>query len=108
DALTAHDATSDPLARVGALQQAASGMLGEEVRLIPEITFSGERAAELATAHAASVNGELTSFLTTQRNVDFPVDDFLSGIARVREKLQAWEETAVLAATLGWPEPVLT
>jgi hypothetical protein len=108
DALTAHDATSDPLARLGALQQAGGGMLGEEVRLIPEITFSAERAAELAAAYAASASGALTSFLTNQRGVDFPVDDFLSGIARVREKLQAWEETAVLAATFGNPEPVLT
>jgi hypothetical protein len=107
-ALAAHDATSDPVARVTALQQAGSALLGEEVRLIPEITFSAERATELASAHAASTNGDLTKFLTTQRGVEFPVDDFLSGIARVREKMQAWEETAVLAATLGRPEPGLT
>ena len=107
-ALQEHDATSDPLARVAALQKAGVAMMGEDLRLIPEITFSTERAAELATAHAASVSGELTRFLTTQRGVDFPVDDFLSGIARVREKMQAWEDAAMLTATLGKPEPTLT
>jgi len=107
-ALAAHDATSDPIAGVTALQQAGSALLGEEVRLIPEITFSAERATELANAHAASTSGDLTHFLTTQRAVEFPVDDFLSGIARVREKMQAWEETALLAATLGRSEPALT
>jgi len=108
DALLEHDATADPLGRITALQKAGSGMLGEELRLLPEISFSTERAAELAAAHAASVSGDLTSFLTTQRGVDFPVDDFLSGVARVREKMQAWEDTAMLAATLGRPEPALT
>jgi hypothetical protein len=108
NAIQAHGTTSDPLARVSALQQAGTAMLGEEVRLIPEIKFTAERAAELATAHAASTSGALTQFLTKQRGVDFPIDDFLHGIARVREKMQAWEETAVLAATLGRAEPGLT
>jgi len=107
-ALQAHDATSDPLARVSALQEAGSAMLGEEVRLIPEFSFNADRAAELANAHAASTSGALTQFLRTQRGVDFPVDDFLHGIARVREKLHAWEQTATLAATFGRPEPALT
>jgi hypothetical protein len=107
-ALTAHAATADAAARVAALQQAASAMLGEEIRLIPEITFSASRAAELATAHAQSTSGALTQFLRTQRGVDFPMDDFLHGVARVREKMHAWEDTAMLSATLGRAEPALT
>jgi hypothetical protein len=107
-ALASHDATADSVARIVALQQSATAMLGEEIRLIPEIRFSPERAAELAAAYAASTNGSLTQFLTTQRSVDFPMDDFLHGIARVREKMQAWEDTAVLAATFGRAEPQLT
>ncbi|MCL4236549.1 MAG: hypothetical protein KJ042_18755, partial [Deltaproteobacteria bacterium] len=43
-----------------------------------------------------------------QRGIDFPIDDFLHGIARVRDKMQAWEDTAMLAATLGRVEPALT
>lgn len=108
DALDAHDATSDALARVAALQKGGSALLGEEIKLVPEIRFSAERAAELAAAHTASVNGDLTDFLRTRCGVEFPVDDFLAGIARVREKMQAWEDTAVLAGTLGRPEPALT
>lgn len=107
-ALQTYADTSDPLAKIAALQLAGVAMLGEELRMIPEITFSNELAAELASAHAASTSGALTQFLTTQRGVDFPVDDFLHGIACVREKMQAWEETAVLAATFGAPEPGLT
>ena len=29
------------------------------------------------------------------------MDDFLHGIARVREKMQAWEDVAMLTATFG-------
>lgn len=106
-ALDAHAATAEPLARVTALQKAGSALLGDDVKLIPEITFSADRAAELAAAHAASVNGDLTRHLQTS-GVEFPVDDFLAGVARVREKMRAWENTAVLAATLGRNEPGLT
>ena len=38
---------------------------------------------------------------------DFPVDTWLYGVARVREKMRAWEQTVMFAGGLGRPEPAL-
>ena len=42
------------------------------------------------------------------RRSTFPSDDWLHGVARVREKMHAWEQAAALAATLGGTEPDIT
>jgi hypothetical protein len=43
---------------------------------------------------------------TTPR-LDFPVDTWLHGVARVRGKMHAWEQTLIFAGSLGQPEPVI-
>ena len=106
DELDAHDSAASPAIRVSSLQTAGSALLGEDVTLIPEFTFAAAQAAELANAYAAS--GVLTDYLQTIKKIDFPVDDWLHGVARVREKLFAWEQAALLAPTLGGTEPVLS
>jgi hypothetical protein len=99
-------ATAGPAVKVTQLQAAASALLGDDVKLIPEFTFAPAQAAELTNAHAAS--GSLTNYLESVRHVEFPVDDWLHGVARVREKLFAWEQGAALAGILGRTEPALT
>ncbi len=106
--LQAHDLAADPAGRVRALQEAGSALLGEDVRLIPEFTHAATQAAELANAYGAAADGTLLRYLTATKGVALPVDDWLHGVARVREKLFEWEQAAALAATLGRPEPALT
>ncbi|MFN8059516.1 MAG: hypothetical protein U0Q12_10140 [Vicinamibacterales bacterium] len=106
DQLAVHDASTSASVRVGSLQAAGGALLGEDVQLIPEFTFAPGQAAELANAYTAS--SALTTYLRTVRKIEFPVDDWLHGIARVREKLFCWEQAAVLAPTLGGTEPVLS
>jgi hypothetical protein len=106
--LQAHDLAADPAARVRALQEAGSSLLGEDVRLIPEFTHSAARAAELTNAYGAAADGTLLHHLTATKGIELPVDDWLHGVARVREKLFDWEQAAALAATLGRREPALT
>ncbi len=103
--LDLHDAAATPLARVNALQKAGNALLGEDLKLIPEFTFGALQAAELVNAYGAS--GALTNYLKTIKKVDFPVEDWLHGAARVREKLFAWEQAALLAPVLGGKEPAL-
>jgi hypothetical protein len=95
-----------PAAEVAPLQAAASALLGDDVTLIPEFTFAPGQVTELANAYTAS--GSLTHYLESVKQVEFPVDDWLHGVARVREKLHAWEQGAALAAILGRREPTLT
>jgi hypothetical protein len=99
-------AAVSPAAKVAALQAAVVALLGDDVKLIPEFTFTTAQAAELANAYAAS--GSLTAYLETTKQVEFPVEDWLHGVARVREKLFAWEQAAALAGILGRAEPTLT
>jgi hypothetical protein len=95
-----------PAAEVAPLQAAASALLGDGVKLIPEFTFSPGQATELANAYTES--SSLTNYLESVKQVAFPVDDWLYGVARVREKLHAWEQGAALAGILGRLEPTLT
>jgi hypothetical protein len=108
EALQKADAQSDPAARVKALQDAGSALLGEEVKLIAEFSFGPAQAAELTNAYSAHADGTLLRYLEQTRKIDFPVDDWLHGIARVREKLFAWEQMALLVNAFGRPEPALT
>lgn len=108
DQLSAHDVSADPAARVQALQKAGSALLGDDVPLIPEFMFNAELAAELTNCYTESGSGALTNYLKTQKEVEFPVEDWLHGVARVREKLKAWEQMVALATTFGSAETALT
>ncbi|QIG49955.1 hypothetical protein G5V57_20835 [Nordella sp. HKS 07] len=103
-ALSAHDAAADPKTRIDALQAGGRALLGEDLRLIPEFTLNATQAAELSNAFTAGANGTLTQHLRTDHDREFPVDDWLHGATRVREKLHAWEQANALAATMGASE----
>jgi hypothetical protein len=103
--LDAHDSTASASARVEALQTAARALLGEDFRLVPEFALAPAQADEWALAVAAS--GSLLDFLTDTAKVDFPVDEWLYGAARVRPMLRAWESTVMLTGALESSEPSL-
>jgi hypothetical protein len=109
--LVEHDATSGPGA-VRILHDAGRILFGDDVTLIPEIALPAVAAAELANAVAYSESGDLTEHLTAAPfNRDFPVDDWLHGVARVRDKMRHWENAILLGeafeatASLG-PTPL--
>ena len=112
DLFTEHDSTADAEAKVTLLERAAQTLLGADFRIIPEFTLDATRGDEVANAFAASRAGELLQYLIapTDPNLpadDFPVDTWLYGVARVREKMRAWEQTVMFAGSLGRPEPSL-
>ncbi|MEU1268500.1 hypothetical protein [Streptomyces sp. NPDC005799] len=107
-----HDGSSMAVTRLAALEDAARALLGEDFRIYPGFTLASAQGDELAKAVAASTSGELFEYLTSptdpeRQPVDFPVDDWLYGIARVREKLHAWEQVVMFAGALQRPEPEL-
>lgn len=108
-----HDATAAATAQVDALERAAAVLLGEDFRIFPAFALSTAQGDELANAHAASASGALFRHLTTPVDpnrdpVDFPVDEWLYGLARVREKPHSWEQAVMVAGALGRSEPELT
>ncbi|MGD9702223.1 MAG: hypothetical protein AB7Q42_13615 [Acidimicrobiia bacterium] len=113
DLFAQHEASAVPTARLIALEGAAKALLGEDFLLIPEFPLTVEQGDEIQKSVAASQSGDLFRYLTNPTDpdrdpVDFPVDDWLYGLARVREKLHAWEQTVMFAGALGRPEPELT
>jgi hypothetical protein len=106
-ALAVHATAPDGPARVEALERAARAMLGDAFRLVPEIELGSEQEDELIGALGATQSGELTRWLTDEAGVELPVDEWLYGVARVREQLAAWEAVVMLAGGFGLPEPEL-
>jgi hypothetical protein len=107
-ALRAHDAAQTAPARVEALTQAARAIFGEAFVLVPDVGVAPGHAADVAAALAAARRGELTRHLTARLGVELPVDEWLTGVARVRAQARAWEQVAIQAGAFGRREPQLT
>lgn len=103
--LTQHDGAA-PEDQVKLLQEAAKLLLGEDFQLLPRITLEPATVSEWANAWQRSVSGELTRYLTDTVKRDFPVDDWLHGIARVRDKMHEIENTILLADALHPARPM--
>jgi hypothetical protein len=107
-ALRDHDDAQTAPARVEALTQAARAIFGEEFALVPDAGVSADAAAATADALRAASGGALTRHLTARLGVELPVDEWLTGVARVREQARMWEQVALHAEAFGRPEPQLT
>jgi hypothetical protein len=103
DALAAYDSATTGPERASAATTAIRALLGEDAVATAEFTVSAGLATGWRTVLTAAVTGRLTEHLTR----DFPVDDWLHGIARVREKMHAWERLTLLGAAVGRREPDL-
>jgi hypothetical protein len=84
--------------RVTAGTQALTALLGEDVLVVPEFTPTDGLAEELRKARHDS--GDLIRHLVDDAGRDFPVDDWLHGIARVREMPRLWERAVLLSDAL--------
>jgi hypothetical protein len=83
--------------RVAAGREALVAMLGEDVLVVPEFTPSDDLADQLRKARRDS--DDLVAHLVSAGR-DFPVDDWLHGIARVREVPRVWERVVLLSDAL--------
>jgi hypothetical protein len=110
--LQAAGASVIPVDAAREFEAAAKALLGDDVIVVPEFVIAPSQAGELANALGASRSGALFDHLVHPANdqipaIDFPVDTWLHGAARVRERLRAWEQVTILAGVFGRPEPPL-
>jgi hypothetical protein len=105
-ALDAHDAAGTGPARVAALDDAHRALLGDDARLLPEFALDPAQGDEWQNAVTASESGGPFAHLSADHHA--PVDDWLHGLARVREKVGHWEQALLVSEPLGLPEPGLT
>ncbi|GAA1663701.1 hypothetical protein GCM10009745_01680 [Kribbella yunnanensis] len=84
--------------RVEAGIDALKALLGEDVLVVPEFTPPSALADEWRKARNDS--SRLVSHLAR----DYPVEDWLHGMARVREKPRLWEQVITLSDVLRKPK----
>jgi hypothetical protein len=108
--LTDAAAAANPATAAELRVAAAKALFGDEFVLVPEYALAPERAAELANAWTdrERLLRHLTGPTPGGLGIDFPVDDWLYGVARVREKLGLWEHVLVTAEALRTAPPELT
>jgi hypothetical protein len=106
--LTTTASAASPADQVSALTAAAKALLGDDFQIVPEFTVSAAQGAEWANAVNASNSGDLFTYLKTTLQIDFPVDEWFYGAARVRQPLRYWESALMLATAFGLTPPALT
>lgn len=90
--------TATPEDRLSAMKQAGVLLFGESFKLLPEFRLNTDRVLELQ--NCLNDLSQLLQHQKTTLDRDFPIDDWLYGVARVREKLAAWENLVMLAEGL--------
>jgi hypothetical protein len=105
--ITAYGTTAGAKGQADLLKKAAVALLGEGFPFTPEFKLTAEQGAEWDKAYNAGKNGDLLKYQTDTLKADFPVDDWLYGAARVRQKLHAWEQVVMLAGAFKRSEPEL-
>jgi hypothetical protein len=102
--LDAASTAASATAKVDAILAAAKALLGADFKIFPEFSISAQQGDEWANALADSASGALTKYLTTTLKVDFPIDEWLYGIARVRPNMRSWEQMLILTEAFGNPQ----
>jgi hypothetical protein len=75
--------------------------------LVPSFTLRGAAATDADAAFHYSTGG-LMDYLEGTIGREFPVDDWLHGVARVRAKMRHWENSIVLCEAFGTAAPAIT
>lgn len=98
-ALTDADRAVMPPDRARATIDALRALIGQDVLVVPEYTLTDDLGDDLHDAFDDS--DDLVAHLTQAPfNRDFPVDDWLHGVARVREMPRLWERVVLLSDAL--------
>ncbi|WP_430967348.1 hypothetical protein [Spongiimicrobium sp. 2-473A-2-J] len=82
-----------PSKKVKLLTQAMQLLLGEDFKIVPEFGLPAVQGAEIKKAYDDS--DILLKYQKDTLGTDFPVDDWLYGVARVRERMGNWENTVM-------------
>ena len=76
------------------LIEAARKIFGEDFVILPEFVLGVEQANELQKCFADK--NQVLDYQRNNKSDPFPMDSWLYGVARVREKIAAWENMIIL------------
>jgi hypothetical protein len=89
------DATVLNAGKITALLNAAKTILGEEALVLPQFSLALSQGTELENSY--NDRDAILDFVKTNEKRILPVDDWLGGMARVREKVHEWENICFLS-----------
>jgi hypothetical protein len=98
DDLAAYTGATTETARTNAFTHAVHQLLSSDFMVIPEFMLPAQQADELQNAYNS--DSTLLQHQVTTLGNDFPVDEWLYGIARVREMLHRWETLTMLTEAI--------
>lgn len=98
-ALVASTAAGTPAQRIEELTRAAKLLLGEAFVILPEFALAPAHRAEWAAGLAGEA--ALLQHLDDEHGIDFPLEQWLAGVARVREPMKHLENAAALLEALA-------
>ncbi|MEE4111495.1 MAG: hypothetical protein V2I40_01690, partial [Desulfobacteraceae bacterium] len=103
--LTDYD-TKAPQAKVGLLQQSVQAILGDEFKLVPRYDLDAQQRFEIDSSWNSP---QLLDYLKNVHSPPFadPVEDWMHGIARVRDKMHHAENIILVRDALGLDEQLL-
>lgn len=93
--LDEHDTATSADKRVKLLSEAAQLLFGNDFKVVPKFDLSAFQQAEIQKCY--NDQEQLLKYQTDIKEADFPIDDWLYGISRVREKFGSWENLVVLS-----------
>jgi hypothetical protein len=111
-AITRHTGAA-PGAQANVVVDGLRAVFGDDFVSVPQFTLPAAAVTDLTAALAHSTGGGLTKHLTdpppTGSGRDFPEDDWLHGVARVRSRMHHFENVLLLCDALpGATAPALT
>ena len=80
--------------QVELIQDAGKQLFGGDFKMVPEFELPDKQADEWSNSYNNTT--QLLNHITTNEHVDFPIDEWRYGAARVREKMHHWENVVAL------------
>ena len=101
DLITEANTFTNGKKKVELIQDAAKKFFGEDFKMIPSFSLPERQASEWANSYNDS-----DQLLDYQKNIsevksDFPVDEWVYSLARVREKVREWEKLILVSEALS-------
>jgi hypothetical protein len=107
DLITQAAAAADPGSAAKLLVDAGKKLLGDDALLLPEFSADTATGAAFLAASSAAAAGDPLEWQRTVAKTPEPMDTWLYGVARVREKVRRWESAVMLTEALGGRAPDL-
>ena len=96
---------TDNKKKVDLVLEAVKYLLHEDFKIIPEFGLTAANGDEWNNSYTHK--NELLDHLVNTAGVDFPEDDWLYGVSRVREKMHHWENIVLLSPAFKRNAPEL-